>query len=109
MEVDAEVVVPHTEEPQTPTAEEIADWKAKAAVSSQNFERLKKAEEEKARLAEELEALKAQSGVVLDDTDVLAKVAKLEETVKKSEEGRKLNEVFEKYPVIADKREEFDS
>jgi hypothetical protein len=109
-EIQATHQEPEEEAPKAYTLEEIEDIKKRAEVSSQNFERLKKAEEEKARLIAENETLKAQSGYTFqDDTDVLAKVAKLEETILKAEIERKLTEVFEKYPVLADKKVEFDS
>lgn len=91
-----------------PTADEIADWQAKAGVSSQNFERAKKAEEENKRLKLELEALQGQS-VVLDDGDLSHKVAELEKQIVADKESRTLASIYDKFPVLADKKDEFES
>jgi hypothetical protein len=59
---------------QTLTAEELADLKHKAEVSSQNFERAKKAEEARKVAEEELKKLKGSDKDELSTTDLYALV-----------------------------------
>jgi hypothetical protein len=70
---DGESETTTTEETETLSPQEIADLKHKADVSSQNFERAKKAEAEKKALETELAKHKSQSqGSGLTAEDVLA-------------------------------------
>lgn len=108
MEPEVEQAVAHTEEqPASPSADEIADWQKKAAVSSQNFERAKRAELEAKELRAQLEALQGQS-VTFEDTDILAKVAALEAQINQDKEQKLLDEVYKEFSVIGDKKAEFE-
>ena len=103
------------EQPEEPlTAEQIAELKQKADVSSQNFERAKKAETEKKALAEKIALLETQlassENEFADPSDtVLAQLAELNAKFSSLEEEKQMNLVVQKYPIIADKRVEFDT
>lgn len=89
--------------------EELAELKRRAEVSSQNYERAKKAEAEKKALQEKLSTLEAQldpMGFVPDDAT--KKIAELDAKLSRLEEERHLQTVFAQYPALADKRQEFD-
>lgn len=116
MNEETEVLDPQPEvqeEEAQPTSEEIADWKRKAEVSSQNFERAKKAEEEKKALAAkvaELEALQNTDLEFLDPNDPVQKRLKeVDAKLAQLEEREQLADVHSKYPALKDKREEFDA
>lgn len=111
-----EGVATHEEEQQeeTLTAEQIAELKSKADVSSQNFERAKKAEADKKTLADKIAQLENQlasaDDVFADPNDaVLTQLAELNAKFSALEEEKQLGLVLQKYPVIADKRAEFDT
>lgn len=113
MEKEGEVLDTQTEdqEGETPkvnalTQEEIDDLKRRAEVSSQNFERAKRAEAEKKALQEEIDLLKQTSYV--DETDVSKQLSELRQKLDRIEEEKEINLILQKYPVIADKRQEFD-
>lgn len=94
------------------TPEEIAEMKKRAEVSSQNFERAKKAEAEKKVLQEQVQALEAQlsdsTGYTDPDSAVLKKIADIEAKFNRIEEEKKLLEVLTKYPALGDKQSEFE-
>lgn len=96
-----------TEEQETLTAEEIADLKKKADVSSQNFERAKKAEADKKELQEKVALLESTS-YTNDDPAVVSKLAELDAKLNRIEEDKQMDSTFAKYPVLADKRAEFE-
>lgn len=108
----------HTEEtvveepkPEALTLEEVAELKRKAEVSSQNYERAKKAEADKKALEAELEQLKkADLGSMgfasTDDTN--RQLADLSAKLAHMEDERRLETVYRTYPALADKRQEFD-
>lgn len=116
-EETTEEVVPQTEETtqeETLTAEQIAELKSKADVSSQNFERAKKAETEKKALAQKIADLEAQlassNDEFADPNDaVLTQLAELNAKFSALEEEKTMTSVLAKYPQIADKRVEFDT
>lgn len=83
----------------TITQAEIDDLKHRAEVSSQNFERLKKAQEEREKLEAELEQLRANTGSSVFGDE---RVGKLETEL--SELKVKLNkaDVIEAYPILKD-------
>lgn len=88
---------PVTPETVSLTKEELDDLTHRAEVSSQNFERLKKAEEEAEKLRLQLEA----NAVPLDpDTE---RVGKLETTVEDLKSKLLKSEVLESYPILKDK------
>ena len=83
---------------------ELDDIKHKAEVSSQNFERLKKAEQDNAELEQALEALK--------DNDVPSedeRVKKLETELKDVQGELAKSKVLDKYPVLKDLQGELDA
>lgn len=94
---DEKVVINDDE---TLSPEEIADLKKKADASSQNFERLKKIEEENKRLREQLQDNPSDD----DDEEVEQLRTRLSEI-----EG-KLNQrdVLDKYPVLSDVWSDFE-
>lgn len=93
----------------TISATELADLQSRAGASSQNFERLKKAnetiEEYEARIAE-LDAIIASrdSGGVVTDPRVVT----LEQTVKGLSEELAMGKVLETFPVIRGKEADFN-
>lgn len=91
----------------TLTAEEIADLQAKANVSSQNFERLKKAEAEKKELQEKI-ALLESTTYTNEDPLVVSKLAELDAKLNRIEEEKQIDSTLAKYPILADKKAEFD-
>lgn len=108
MEIEEEVVVPQPEEQQAPTEAEIADWKQKASVSSQNFERAKKAEAEKADLQKKLEEAQLAQDSFVSDDDTAKKLRELDEKFSKLEEEKRIESIKASYPAIADKMDEFN-
>lgn len=119
MTEEIEEVVPQPEEQQeeiveeeTLTAEQIADLKAKANVSSQNFERAKKAEEEKKLLQSKIQELESQLIPADDFSDpndvVQTKLAELNAKLNKMEEDKQMESLTAKYPVLTDKLAEFE-
>ncbi len=111
-----EVATHEEEQPEEPlTAEQIAELKSKADVSSQNFERAKKAEADKKALADKITLLEQQlaSSNIDEFADpneaVLTQLADLNAKFSALEEEKQLNSVLGKYPVLADKRTEFDT
>lgn len=115
MDNETEVLDPQTEvqEEEAPEAidiEELNELKRRAEVSSQNYERAKKAEAKEKALLEEIELLKTQGSYVgFGDDQLSAKVAEIEQKLKAQEERVHLDGVLAKYPVLADKREAFDA
>lgn len=117
MNEQIEDVVPQTEEQQeeteeeTLTPEQIADLKNKANVSSQNFERAKKAEEEKKLLQEKVQELESQlvTTEYADPDDVVqTKLAELSAKLAKIEQDKQMDSILLKYPVLVDKMTEFE-
>lgn len=96
------------------TKEEIADLKKKAEVSSQNFERLKKAEADKKILLEEKAQLEAQLASSTNDFEdpnasVLTQLATLNQKFNQLEEDKQMDALLVQYPALKDKRSEFDA
>ena len=93
------------------TPEEIADLKAKASISSQNFERAKRAEADKKALEEKVALLESQvSGNDFGvDQQVAQQIASLTAKLNAIEEQKQLDSVFATYPALADKKVEFDT
>lgn len=113
-EVVTQTEEPHEETEETLTAEQIADLKAKASVSSQNFERAKLAETEKKTLAAKIETLEAQLASSVDEfTDpnekVLTQLADLNAKFSQLEEEKQMATILQKYPALKDKSVEFDT
>lgn len=117
MNEEIEEVVPQTEEQQvepeeeTLTPEQIADLKNRANVSSQNFERAKKAEEDKKLLQEKVQELESQlvTTEYADPDDVVqTKLAELSAKLAKIEEDKQIDSIVSKYPVLKDKMSEFE-
>lgn len=93
---------PHVEKVEL-TKEELDDLKHRAEVSSQNFERAKKAEER----AKELEALLTENTVPPDpDTE---RVVHLETKVDELSAELQKSKVLEVYPALKDKWEDLES
>ena len=115
MDNETEVLDPQTEvqeevaEEEAISVEELNELRQRAAVSSQNYERLKKAEEEKKALKEELELLRATGGVPEYQDDLVTKIASIEQKLRAQEERAHMDALLGKYPVLADKREAFDA
>lgn len=86
------------------SAEEIADLRHKAEVSSQNFERAKKAEQEAKELRESL-ALLDTAPSIMDEEKVRTIEGELAEV--KSKLAR--TEVIEQYPVLKETWSDFES
>lgn len=102
MEIEEEVLDAQPEVPAvTITEEEIAELKKRADVSSQNFERAKKAENELKALKE---AQLANDGFVPEDTHY----TELKEQLNRIEEREALNNLKGQYPVLEDKLTEFN-
>lgn len=111
METEVEEVVPQ-EEAQPLSAEEIAELKRKAEVSSQNFERAKKAETSEKLLTARIQELESQLSTndYIDPNDVIQnQLAEFNAKLAKLEEDRALAEIFTKYPALKDKQSEFDT
>lgn len=90
------------------TPEEIAELKKRASQSSQNYERAKKAEEEKKALEQRLsEAQLAQDSFMTED-EVSKKLRELDSKFSRIEEKTRLDATLQKYPSIADKLDEFN-
>jgi hypothetical protein len=104
---------PEAQEEETPevealSPEEIAELRKRADVSSQNYERAKKAEAEKKELQRQLEEAQLNSDSFTTDDDTAREVKALKEKFAQLEEKALLDSVVQKYPAIADKRAEFD-
>lgn len=98
---DDEVVVVTDGEEKPLTPEEIADLKKKAEVSSQNFERAKKAEEEAKKLKQRLEE-EGSSDTDYEDVEQLkTKISEIEGQLQRSK-------VLDQYPVLKDVWTEFE-
>lgn len=100
-----EVTAPTAEE-ETLTAEQIADLKHKATVSSQNFERAKKAENEVKELRAQLEVL-AINEVPSEDLDENALKFKAE--LSEIKEKLAKSEVLEAHPELKELWNDFES
>lgn len=100
-EEELEVETPNVE---TLSAEEIADLKKRADVSSQNYERAKKAEQ---RLKELEEAQLGTDSFVSDD-DTARQLRELNDKFNRIEERAQLDSLYKQYPAIQDKLSEFD-
>lgn len=115
-ETEAPVAQPEEQEGEAPkaeavTPEEIAELKKRAEVSSQNYERAKKAEAEKKALQEQLALAESQ---LLDPSvndgggDVLNQIASLRAELQQIQEQKQVDGVISKYPQLADKFSEFE-
>src|SRR3990167_6943922 len=112
MEQNKEGLEPQkTPEAVTPTEvslsqKEYDDLKHRAEVSSQNFERLKKAEEEKAALSDRLANLSSNQLPVEYEDEV---VGKLKNEVSEIKTELQKRDVLEAYPQLKEVWSEFDS
>lgn len=95
----------------TLTAEEIADLKHKADVSSQNFERAKIAEAKVAELKTQLQATPpAIDGEFSDEgKQLLGKISALEGIITGQAQKEAINTLQVKYPALKDKSAEFET
>ena len=90
------------------TQAEIDDLKHKAEVSSQNFERAKKAEAKLKELEEYKLEVKPSDEVFSDEGKVLdRKYQSLEQKFAQMEEERNLERLFNQYPLLKEKADEF--
>ena len=87
----------------TLSKQELDDLKHKAEVSSQNFERLKKAEQE----AEELRTQLADNSLIVENEDEV--VGKLKNEVSEIKQKLHKSEVLESYPQLKEVWKEFES
>lgn len=90
------------------TPEKIAELKQRAEASSQNYERAKKAENAKKELEKEIEILKAQRSDDDLDGETDSKIAELRIELREIKEQGQMDKLLESYPVLRDKRQEFD-
>jgi hypothetical protein len=99
------------EEAKVLTPEEIEELQRRAEVSSQNFERAKKAELEAKELRERVSSLETQvSPIYTTDDDLLRnEIAELKQKFASIEEDKKLSDIYQRYPAVSDKRAEFDA
>jgi len=113
MENESEVPVTHNEpEGETPqvkepveVTEDLDELRHRAEVSSQNFERAKKAEQEARELKERLELIESTPTVISDDVDygtLQREIAEIKGKLAKTE-------VIEKYPVLKDSWKDLES
>lgn len=103
---ELEVVVPQEEEQQEIAEEDLEELKRRADVSSQNFERAKKAEAEKKALQEKIAQLEA--GYVQTDYQVDPQIAQLTERLNRIEEEKQLDSIRTQFPILSDKKDEFE-
>lgn len=96
------------EEQQQLTPEEIQELKRKAEVSSQNFERAKKAEEAKRALEKELEELRSTQFEDPEDP-VQRKLHEIEQKIASLAGEKEFESIITKYPVIKDKIDDFNT
>lgn len=90
------------------TPEEIADLKKRADVSSQNYERLKRAEAEKAELKRQLEEAQLGQDSFITEDDTAKRLRELDAKLARIEEKTQLDSIYSQYPSIKDKSAEFD-
>lgn len=96
----------------TLTAEEIADLKHKAEVSSQNFERAKKAEKEAEELRVQLQAKPPEDkgGEFSEEAKVLlGKISALEALASTNAQKETLKTLETSHPALKDKSTEFET
>lgn len=98
---ESEVAAPNVE---AISGEEIAELKKRADVSSQNYERAKKAEQ---RLKELEEAQLTDDSFISED-DTAKQLRELTEKFNRIEEKNQLDAVYTQYPAIKDKMSEFN-
>lgn len=94
------------------TAQEIADLQKAAEVSSQNFERAKKAEQARKALEEENALLKSQletDQFSEPDNIIQKQIKELSDKFSAIEQEKQLEALCSQYPALKDKRSEFDS
>lgn len=106
-------ITQHQSEGEAPQAEEIsqeelADLKKRAEVSSQNFERAKKAEQEKKELQRQLEEAQLGQDSFASDDETAKKLKDLEDRFIRIEEQRQLDAVYTQFPAIKDNTTEFN-
>lgn len=92
----------------SPSKEDIAELKKQAEVSSQNYERLKKEQEKRKELEEELEAYRNANTVPshYDDPDTEIQNVKKELQALKDEKVK--TDLLSSYPILKEKWEEFE-
>lgn len=114
MLTDTEVLDPQTEVQEEPvlSPEEVAELKKRAEVSSQNFERAKKAEAKEKELQEKVKTLEEQltdnTGFIDPDANVRTEIEELKTKFARLEEEKDLSSIFIQYPALREKQEEFD-
>ena len=93
------------------TSEDIAELRRRADVSSQNFERAKKAEEARKALEEENEILRAQleTESFTGDDVVQRQLKEIASKLERLEEEKQLEGLYSQYPALKDKQSEFNS
>jgi hypothetical protein len=97
-----------TPEVEALTPAEIAELRRKADVSSQNYERAKKAEADKKRLEQELAEAQLGSDSFVTDEDTARTLRDLTEKMNRLEERAQLETVYAQYPQVKDKASEFN-
>lgn len=111
LEVPETQIIPEVTTPiiaeETLTAEQIADLTHKATVSSQNFERAKKAENEVKELRAQLEELASINEVPSDDPDEDARKLKAEISDIKGKLAK--SEILEAHPELKELWNDFES
>ena len=102
-------------EPQNPspeivtlTKEEHEDLKHRADVSSQNFERAKKAEEARAAAEERVRSLEEALIDAKNNPSDPGKIADLERSIEDIKASQAKQEVLERYPILKDHWQELD-
>lgn len=108
-DTQTEIIQEETEVEEVPlTPEQIADLQRAAEVSSQNYERAKKAEKEKKELQERIAQYEAQLETDVDpDNVIIQKVNELAQKLNQIETEKQLDSVQAKYPSLKEKEEDF--
>lgn len=110
-EVQEPIKTPEAEAPALSAEEDLEDLKRKAEVSSQNFERAKKAELEVKELRRKLESLPSEQlddDLFSDEGKLLrSEISVLRETVSKFEKEKEEQAIYSQFPELKDKQDEF--
>lgn len=95
---------------EAPTPEQIADWKRRAEVSSQNYERLKKAEAKLKELEEQKNLSENLEDEVFTDTEKVLKkeIDSLKGLVTSMVEDTTKGELISQYPILKEKWSDFE-
>ena len=92
----------------TLTKEEHEDLKHRASESSQNFERLKKAEREKAEAEERVRSLEEALLDAKNNPSDPGRIADLERSIEDIKASQAKQDVLERYPILKDHWQELD-